>query len=290
MNILLKLVNKIKTILLNFLNKSTASYFLYKFFFKLDSEKRIKKIKSQKNLFIIEQTFKDLNVSWSFPSTLRERGRKYYLKGLEFRAKQIYEDYLLKNLEFEENDLVIDCGANLGDLYLYLTTLNIRINYFGIEPGKREFLALKYNTQNKYSLIKSKLFKLAFGKNNSKMNLFYSPSHADSSLIEPSNFETKYLIDVQTIDQFIKQNKIKGKKIKLLKLEAEGYEPEILQGCQNNLENIEYISADLGPERGLSNQCTIVEVTNFLICKDFKLIDFGYPRITALYKNNLFNH
>ena len=78
MNILLKLVNKIKTILLNFLNKSTASYFLYKFFFKLDSEKRIKKIKSQKNLFIIEQTFKDLNVSWSFPSTLRERGRKYY--------------------------------------------------------------------------------------------------------------------------------------------------------------------------------------------------------------------
>ena len=80
---------------------------------------------------------------------------------------------------------------------------------------------------------------------------------------------------MQTIDQFIKQNKIKGKKIKLLKLEAEGYEPEILQGCQNNLENIEYISADLGPERGLSNQCTIVEVTNFLICKDFKTIDFG---------------
>ena len=139
MNILLKLVNKIKTHLLNYLNKSTTSYFLYKFFFKLDSEKRIKKIKSQKNLFIIEQTFNDLNFSWSFPSTLRERGRKYYLKGLEFRAKQIYEDYLLKNLEFEENDLVIDCGANLGDLYLYLTTLNIRINYFGIEPGKREF-------------------------------------------------------------------------------------------------------------------------------------------------------
>ena len=31
---------------------------------------------------------------------------------------------------FQEGDLVIDCGANLGDLYLYLTTLNIRINYF----------------------------------------------------------------------------------------------------------------------------------------------------------------
>ena len=121
------------------------------------------------------------------------------------------------------------------------------------------------------------------------MNLFYSPSGADSSLIETSNYITKFLIDVQTIDQFIIQNQIKGK-VKLLKLEAEGYEPEILQGCQNNIENIEYIAADIGPERGTSNQCTVVEVTNFLISKGFKLIDFGYPRITALYKNKLFDN
>ena len=94
---------------------------------------------------------------------------------------------------------------------------------------------------------------------------------------------------MQTIDKFMIQNKIKGKKIKLLKLEAEGYEPEILQGCINNLENIMYISADIGPERGISNQCTVVEVTNFLVSKGFKIIDFGYPRITALYKNELFD-
>ena len=48
------------------------------------------------------------------------------------------------------------------------------------------------------------------------MNLFYSPSGADSSLIETSNYITKFLIDVQTIDQFIIQNQIKGK-VKLLK-------------------------------------------------------------------------
>ena len=122
------------------------------------------------------------------------------------------------------------------------------------------------------------------------MDLFYSPSGADSSLIKTSNFITKFQIDVKTIDQFLIQNKIKGKKIKLLKLEAEGYEPEILQGCKNSLKNIEYISADVGPERGLSKKCTVTEVTNFLISRDFKLIDFGYPRIVAIYKNNLFDN
>ncbi len=290
MNIFSKLINKIKTRLINYVNKNTAPDYLYKFFFDFDSEKGIKKIKSKKNLFIIEESFQNSSLSWSFPSSLKERGRKCYLKGLEFRSKQIGQDYLLNNIEFEDEDLVIDCGANLGDLYLYLNLLNYKINYFGIEPGKGEFEALEYNTKNKETLIKSELFNIAFGKDNSKMELFYSPSKANSSLIEPPDFETKYQIDVQTIDQFIMKNKLKGKKIKLLKLEAEGYEPEILQGLINNLENINYISADVGPERGLLNQCTVVEVTNFLISKNFKLIDFGCPRITSLYKNNLFDY
>jgi len=208
----------------------------------------------------------------------------------KLHIEKFYKTYCLEEIKFRDKDLVIDCGANLGDLYLYLNLLNYKINYFGIEPGKGEFEALEYNTKNKETLIKSELFNIAFGKDNSKMELFYSPSKANSSLIEPPDFETKYQIDVQTIDQFIMKNKLKGKKIKLLKLEAEGYEPEILQGLINNLENINYISADVGPERGLLNQCTVVEVTNFLISKNFKLIDFGCPRITSLYKNNLFDY
>lgn len=290
MNIFSKLILKIKQRFLNYINKSTTPHYLFKIFFNLDSHKALKKIKSKNNLFIIKQTFNNSSISWSFPSSLKERGRKCYLDGLELRAKQIYEDYLLKNFEFENNDLIIDCGANFGDLYLYLNSLSFKVNYFGIEPGKEEFEALKYNTQKNKSLIKSKLFNIAFGKINSKMDLFYSPSGADSSLIETPNFITKYQIDVQTIDQFLIQNKIKDEKIKLLKLEAEGYEPEILQGCKNSLKNIEYISADVGPERGLSKKCTMTEVTNFLISRDFKLLDFGYPRIVAIYKNNLFKN
>ena len=41
------------------------------------------------------------------------------------------------------------------------------------------------------------------------------------------------------------------KKIKLLKVEAEGAEPEVLLGTAKILKRIEFISVDCGPERGL---------------------------------------
>ena len=41
------------------------------------------------------------------------------------------------------------------------------------------------------------------------------------------------------------------KKIKLLKLEAEGSEFEVLNGSLNTLKNIDYISVDYGPEEEL---------------------------------------
>ena len=62
----------------------------------------------------------------------------------------------------------------------------------------------------------------------------------------------------------------------------------MLQGCEEILNNIQYISVDLGPERGVKKECTLVEVTNLLVSKGFKLIDFKYSRSVILFKNNLF--
>ena len=46
-------------------------------------------------------------------------------------------------------------------------------------------------------------------------------------------------------------------KIKLLKLQAEGAEPEVSKGSLNSLKNIKFITADLGPERGLNQESTL---------------------------------
>ena len=79
------------------------------------------------------------------------------------------------------------------------------------------------------------------------------------------------------------------KKIKLLKLEAEGAEPEILQGANLILPNIEYVVVDVGAERRLKYETTLVNTVNFLIKNNFDLVKLGVPRLMCLFKNKSFN-
>ena len=79
-------------------------------------------------------------------------------------------------------------------------------------------------------------------------------------------------------------------KIKLLKLEAEVAEPEILIGCGDKLKNIQYTSADLGFERGFKQESSLQDVTNILIEKGFEMISIMSPRLVCLFKNKNFTN
>ena len=68
-------------------------------------------------------------------------------------------------------------------------------------------------------------------------------------------------------------------------MEAEGGEPEVLMGCGMKLEIIEYISADLGFERGLNQESTLPKVVNFLLGKGFELKSINSPRLVCLFRN-----
>ena len=80
-------------------------------------------------------------------------------------------------------------------------------------------------------------------------------------------------------------HQISEKIIKLLKLEAEGHEKEVVLGSLNTLKNIEYISVDFGPEKGTEEENTMVDINEIIIQNNFKLIDFNNQRMIDLYKN-----
>ena len=62
-------------------------------------------------------------------------------------------------------------------------------------------------------------------------------------------------IETTTLKEFVIKNKINH--IKFFKLEAEGFEPEILNGSKDVLNRIEYIGVDGSPERGPKAETTI---------------------------------
>jgi len=76
-------------------------------------------------------------------------------------------------------------------------------------------------------------------------------------------------------------------RIKYLKLEAEGAEPEVLDGLGDKLKLVEYVTADLGYKRGLNSESTLAPVTNYLLQNGFELIDLRGVRLCALYHNKL---
>ena len=82
-------------------------------------------------------------------------------------------------------------------------------------------------------------------------------NHASTSLYPPSNGNSlkKYSIKCKRGDEIIKDY-FGAEKIDLLKIEAEGFEPEVLIGFNSFFKKIKYIALDCGPERGGSTTYT----------------------------------
>ena len=153
------------------------------------------------------------------------------------------------------------------------------MKYVGLEPGIEEFKCLKYNVKEN-----NVLRNICLGDKNEKVEFFYKPEFGDSSLLDMGDSDESYICDVKKLDDLLNEINLVDKKIKLFKFEAEGAEPEVLFGSKNSLKNIEYITADLGFERGVSQDTTASQVINFLINNGFELISVGKKRMCYLFK------
>ena len=209
-----------------------------------------------------------------------KRGFSIYRNGIDHRENFLFSSYCLQNIKFNSHDIIIDCGANSGDLFLKLNKFIDSGNYIAVEPNPSDFKILSLNVPKESILINK-----ALGNVNSKLSFYVSTSSGDSSLIEPVKYDDIIKVDVVRLDDLLLD--LKKTKIKLLKLEAEGFEPEILQGSNEVLDKIEYIGIDGSPERGKKNDTTIEYAIDFLTSKGFKVIasNINQKFAKALFKN-----
>ena len=189
--------------------------------------------------------------------------------------KNIRASYCLDEIDFSNDDVIIDCGANVGELKLAIEAYGKNINYFGFEPDEATFKCLsKNNSDNK------NLFNKALSNKKEKNKFFLDTAGGNSSLVYfgKDNFIEIDCVRLDMMDI--------PKKIKLFKVEAEGFEPEVLYGAEKILKNIEYISVDFGSERGMDQKNTVIEVNSFLLNNNFKLYKFSNHRTVGLYKKD----
>ena len=208
----------------------------------------------------------------------KRRGFWLYRNGIQARGEFLFSSYCLNSIDFEEGDVIIDCGANIGDLTLELKRRAPKVRYVCVEPNPEDFKFLKKNV----NLEASDCVNKALGERNEALNFYVCTENADSSLVEPPSYTQVIDVEVVRLDNLC--NELGINKIKLLKLEAEGYEPEILNGAAGILDFIEYVAVDGGYERCKDNEQTLTRVTNFLLENNFKMIDIYFPWYRALYR------
>lgn len=188
-----------------------------------------------------------------------------YIDGFAKRADLLFRIYLLDGLKFPSNALVVDCGANMGDFFLALANnVNESFEYIGFEPSPVDFLCLQENVKSITGDVY--LRQNALWNESKEVVLFLDIESASSSIIEPKTFNSRTLISAVRLDEQL------FTPVFLIKVEAEGAEPEVLQGATKLLPKVQYVVVDVGPERGKLEEETRDEVVRFMQDEGFEIL------------------
>ncbi|WP_376691980.1 FkbM family methyltransferase [Wenzhouxiangella sp. EGI_FJ10409] len=207
-----------------------------------------------------------------------ERARFYY-KGIKARIDRLAESYLLSSVDWKIEDLMVDCGANIGELGRWAQTRNI--SYIGIEPEKEEYEVLCENIHG------CRHYNGGLWSFEGELEFFSKPDTADSSFVEPPTYFSKKVIPVLSGQSLIQRFGID--RIKLLKVEAEGAEPEVLEGFLPVLSKIDFIVIEVGYERGINQEDTLMPCHRLLHENSFSLIKCRLKESKFLYRNTVLN-
>jgi len=178
---------------------------------------------------------------------------------------KVFEAFEFANENSNRQLIAIDVGANVGEFSLSLRKLfNFCGNIYAFEPDPREFASLSENARLAGNITP---VCLALSDKNGKSSLSLQNDTGDSTLLITQHTKT-IEVETVTLDCFLEEQNLNSV-ILVIKIEAEGWEPEVLKGSLGSLRRCLWIAADLGPER--YGYTTISECEHILIEHGFFL-------------------
>lgn len=178
-------------------------------------------------------------VTIAAPSPLRW---KLYKKGWRARLDQLEREYGVgRHIQLDKHSTVLDVGANAGEFAHICARYDARI--YCIEPDPRVFACLSRNIA---SLNNASAHDALLWKEAAALNFFSAPERADSSVFDEGQGPAAVKNAVPA-DAFAKEAGIE--RVDLFKCDAEGAEPEVLEGARDILKHVHLAAIDTGAER-----------------------------------------
>ena len=186
-----------------------------------------------------------------------------FMKGFENAGKRMWNRYKIDDLvRGIEPRTVIDIGANIGEFSYYADKKyagRVKIIAFDPDPITKQCF------ENNLVGIDASFNLVALSNKSGEEDLYLKTDSADSSLHKPNGESIKIKTKIITLDSFF--NRLEIVQPVLLKMDAEGHEPEVLLGGIATLQRIDWISIDAGLER--YGKSTSDEVARILVDQGF---------------------
>lgn len=169
------------------------------------------------------------------------------------------DDYGFEQIPFAPGDVVIDVGANVGIVSIYLAKRFPKLKILAFEPIPENFVHLKHNlrlnqVRNVYA------HNLAVTRDGRDLEMILNTDNTGGATAVLQNMRlpghANYRVPSISLDSVFKRFRVR--RCKLLKVDCEGSEHEILHHA-SVLERVEYLSAEFHINGHLERQGHSIE-------------------------------
>ncbi len=197
-------------------------------------------------------------------------GRDIYYKFGVYSENHISQ-WLLKNLDIKDNDLIIDIGANIGWYSLTLSSKS-KPRIVAFEPDTINYKTLQENIRiNGKDNVKA--FNKAISDQEGVLTLYlyknYNPGR--HSFIKQANSVGTAEVPIVPLDAFLEKEGFGDGSIKLIKIDIEGYEYTALKAALKTLGRAQHILTEFSPYMMRDIGQEPVDYINLLQSAGFKL-------------------
>ncbi len=169
-------------------------------------------------------------------------GKYINQSGARGRIASILNKYEFGPVRVEPGDVVIDVGANIGEFSRAVAGCAGQV--ISVDPDPNVWGVLARNLEG---LNNVRILQIALSDTDGEIDFYLSTESADSSIVQPRKFSDVIKVRASTLDSLVKDAALPM--VDFLKLEAEGWEPEILAGARQTLKITNKVAVDAGPER-----------------------------------------
>lgn|GEM_PF-901044 len=187
------------------------------------------------------------------------------LKGIDHAGERLLYRYEVSNREkLTLCTVFVDVGANVGELS-HLMSKRVAV-VLAIEPDPIARHCLEFNLKGVANVV---VMPCALGELDEIAKFFLLPGSADSTLFNSQSLGTPYVdLEVRRGDDVL-LDYFTSEDVVVIKMDAEGFEPEVLRGMQQLLLQTDLICIDTGRERG--GESTTEDCVQLLVQAGFRV-------------------